>query len=60
MATKVWTEDMIDSVRQQIPLRKTATPEDVANLVAFLVSPEADYITGQAISPNGGIHAGAI
>ena len=37
-----------------IPLGRLQTPEDVANAVAFLVSPEAGYITGQAINVDGG------
>lgn len=36
------------------PLRRLATPEDVANAVAFLVSDKADYITGETIRVNGG------
>jgi 3-oxoacyl-[acyl-carrier protein] reductase len=39
---------------RQIPVRRLATPEDVAAAVAFLVSPEADYITGETIRVNGG------
>lgn len=39
----------------QIPLGRIETPEDVAGVVAFLVSPEGAYITGQAIVVDGGI-----
>ena len=39
---------------RQVPLRRLATPEDVAAAVGFLVSPEADYITGETIRVNGG------
>jgi len=38
-----------------IPMGRFQTPEDVANLVAFLCSPDADYITGQSIMTDGGI-----
>lgn len=38
----------------ETPLRRVGTPEEVANLVAFLVSSEADFITGEAININGG------
>ncbi len=37
-----------------IPLGRLETPEDVANAVAFLVSPDAGYITGQTINVDGG------
>lgn len=39
---------------QQVPLKRAATPEDLAGVVAFLCSPDADYITGQAINVDGG------
>jgi 3-oxoacyl-[acyl-carrier protein] reductase len=39
---------------EEIPLRRVGTPEDVANLAAFLASDEASYITGAAIEVTGG------
>ena len=38
-----------------IALGRAQTPEDVAALVAFLASADADYITGQSILTDGGI-----
>ncbi len=43
-------------ILSQIPLGRSGTPEDVANLVAFLSSEEAGYITGQIIRVNGGLY----
>ncbi len=39
----------------QIPLGRTALPADVANVVVFLASPLASYMTGQAINVTGGM-----
>ena len=39
---------------QQVPLKRAATPEDLAGVVAFLCSADADYVTGQAINVDGG------
>jgi 3-oxoacyl-[acyl-carrier protein] reductase len=39
---------------ERIPLGRMADPMDIAQTVAFLASDEADFITGQVISPNGG------
>ncbi|MBB2891515.1 acetoin reductase [Flexivirga oryzae] len=38
-----------------IPLGRVQTPEDVANFVSYLGSPDADYMTGQAIMIDGGV-----
>ncbi len=50
------TEEEREHIRAQIPLRRAGRPEDVAGAVAFLVSPQADYITGQVIRINGGLY----
>jgi 3-oxoacyl-[acyl-carrier protein] reductase len=53
------TENLPDKARdalgEKIPLRRTGQPEDVAMAVAFLVSSEADYITGQVLNVDGGM-----
>ena len=43
-----------DRVLHETPLNRWGTPEDIAKLARFLVSPEASYITGQVINCNGG------
>lgn len=47
-------DDVLSAAVAQIPLRRLATPEDVAHLVAFLASSEATFITGQAYNVTGG------
>jgi 3-oxoacyl-[acyl-carrier protein] reductase len=42
-------------ITQKIPAKVLGTPDDVANVVAFLASPESSYITGQTIHVNGGM-----
>jgi 3-oxoacyl-[acyl-carrier protein] reductase len=43
-----------DGYLSKIPLRRIGRPEDIAEVVAFLASPAAGYVTGQAINVNGG------
>lgn len=47
--------ETIESIKEEIPLNRIGTPEDVANAVFFLSGNEASYITGQVLSVNGGM-----
>jgi 3-oxoacyl-[acyl-carrier protein] reductase len=42
-----------DAIKRLVPMQRAGKPEEVANLVAFLASEQADYISGQVISING-------
>jgi NAD(P)-dependent dehydrogenase (short-subunit alcohol dehydrogenase family) len=42
-------------VKAAIPLGRHGTGDDIAGTVAWLVSPDASYVTGQTIGVNGGI-----
>jgi 3-oxoacyl-[acyl-carrier protein] reductase len=48
--------EQISNIKNQIPLKKLGKPDDVANLVVFLSSDRANYITGQVISVDGGLY----
>ncbi len=47
-------QDALEEACKSIPLRRMGKPEDVANVVAFLASDEAGYITGSVINVDGG------
>ena len=47
-----------DKVLERIPSKRFGQPEDVAGVVVFLASPAADYINGEAIAVDGGMHIG--
>lgn len=57
------TTDMTDAlpdklkteVKERIPVRRFGTPEDIADLVCYLASPSAGYLTGQVIAVDGGL-----
>jgi len=44
----------LDALCDETPLGRLGTPEEIAELVYYLASEEASFITGQVISPNGG------
>lgn len=49
------SEADLDDLCEQTPLGRLGTPEEIAKVTAFLASDDASFITGQVISPNGGI-----
>lgn len=53
--TAALSEKVKEVMLKEIPAGRIGTPEDVANAVAFLVSDEAAYITGQVLSVDGGM-----
>ena len=48
-------EAVKDAVSRQTPLRRLASPEDVARVVLFYASPFADFVTGADLAPDGGL-----
>jgi 2-hydroxycyclohexanecarboxyl-CoA dehydrogenase len=46
---------LADGLKRAIPLRRLGQPEDYAGMIAFLLSDDAGYITGQTISVSGGL-----
>lgn len=48
-------EEMSRALTSQIPLGRLGKPEEIASLVVYLASDDANYIVGQVISPNGGL-----
>ncbi|NLG13724.1 MAG: 3-oxoacyl-[acyl-carrier-protein] reductase [Lentisphaerae bacterium] len=53
--TAVLKEEARNAMLNAIPLKRTATPQDIANATAFFLSPMADYITGQTLEVDGGL-----
>ena len=49
-------EKVMQRILDQIPLHRLGKPEEVAKLVCFLASDDANYITGQVININGGLY----
>ena len=54
--TKKLTDEQKQSITKSIPLSRLGRSDDVANLVLFLVSDQASYITGENINVNGGLY----
>ena len=51
------TKDLdVDTLKQQVPCKRFGKPEEVADLVCFLLSDKAQYITGEVVSINGGLY----
>ena len=53
------TRELFDaqSIASMVPMQRAGLPQEVADLVAFLASPKAAYISGQTLAINGGMYA---
>ena len=57
LAMAVHTQEIIDAYHDAIPLNRYGSEEEIANVIVFLCSDEASYVTGQVISVDGGFEA---
>ena len=48
-------EDYLKTIADEIPLQRLGKTDEIASLVKFLASEEANYITGQTVHINGGL-----
>ncbi|WP_210449884.1 SDR family oxidoreductase [Vibrio crassostreae] len=48
--------EVLDSIKNQIPMKRLATPVEIADAVGFLASESGAYITGETLSVNGGLY----
>ncbi|MBO3445924.1 3-oxoacyl-ACP reductase FabG [Clostridium sp. CCUG 7971] len=48
------SDEILDVLKDETPLMRLGTPEDIANVALFLADDKSNFITGQIISPNGG------
>lgn len=53
--TEVLSDSVTEAILGQIPLKRLGEPKDIANMVTFLASEEAGYITGQTFTVDGGM-----
>lgn len=56
--TSALTQAQTEQMLQRIPLGRMGSPEEVAHVVAFLVSEQAGYVTGATVPVNGGLYMG--
>src|SRR5579864_5726963 len=60
MQRREYSDAMLEEVNQNIPLRRHATPAEIAALFAYLASEDAAYATGQVFTMDGGETAGGL
>ena len=51
---RAYSADDLNALREDTPLGRLGTPQDVASAALFLSGPDASFITGQALGVNGG------
>jgi NAD(P)-dependent dehydrogenase (short-subunit alcohol dehydrogenase family) len=57
LAMAVHTQDIIDAYHDAIPLNRYGSEEEIAQAIAFLLSTDASYVTGQVLAVDGGFQA---
>ncbi len=48
-------QEVVDRMSKMAPLERLGTPQDIANVVAFLAGPDAAWVNGQTLRANGGV-----
>jgi 3-oxoacyl-[acyl-carrier protein] reductase len=51
-------QQICDSWAAETPVKRLGTPEEIANVILWLASQQASYVTGQTILADGGIYRG--
>ncbi len=57
--THLWTEEFTNWILTRTPAGRVGRPEDMVGTAIFLASSAADFVTGQVIYVDGGVHAGS-
>ena len=58
-ATRRETPKLAEAYEKTIPWKRLGTPSEIASAILFLASDEAEYVTGQTLSVNGGVFIGS-
>jgi NAD(P)-dependent dehydrogenase (short-subunit alcohol dehydrogenase family) len=58
-AKQLWNSpEVVERITSMVPLGRWGKPEEIANAVAFLISPQAGFITGETLTIDGGAWLG--